>query len=483
MNKMRLAAVIAAASLALTSCGANGSLKKVAMEIGGQKITAGDIATLNMIESGADNFDTGLSNVSKMIESYAKYNALGKAMKIELTDEDKASGTEIRSQIASSNGGYKKFKKYMEENSSSIEFLDMLGQTNAYYSYVNEKIDEKIGDKQATDEELQKYYNDNYMCVKHILIKADDANGVSMDDAKKKAEEVLAKLELCRDLAPLHTGAHIMGIQGCLEVMPNTPQVLVFDTAFHQTMPKEAYMYGVPYEVYEEHAVRRYGAHGTSHRYVAGEMIKLLGKPAEETKIITCHLGNGSSISTVKGGKVIDTSMGFTPLAGVLMGTRCGDMDPAVVPFIMQKLGLDADGVNTYMNKKCGLAGISGVSSDCRDIEAAINAGNERAKLSIDMLCYQIKKFIGSYIAAMNGVDAIVFTAGIGENTAMVRSGALKDLSYFGIELNEEVNAVTKGRSGVTELSTENSKVKIFMIPTNEELVIARDTAAIVSKA
>ena len=203
MNKMRLAAVIAAASLALTSCGANGSLKKVAMEIGGQKITAGDIATLNMIESGADNFDTGLSNVSKMIESYAKYNALGKAMKIELTDEDKASGTEIRSQIASSNGGYKKFKKYMEENSSSIEFLDMLGQTNAYYSYVNEKIDEKIGDKQATDEELQKYYNDNYMCVKHIVIKADDANGVSMDDAKKKAEEVLAKLNEGGDFVAL----------------------------------------------------------------------------------------------------------------------------------------------------------------------------------------------------------------------------------------------------------------------------------------
>ena len=303
--------------------------------------------------------------------------------------------------------------------------------------------------------------------------------GAYFSESVLLTEEVLAKLELCRDLAPLHTGAHIMGIQGCLEVMPNTPQVLVFDTAFHQTMPKEAYMYGVPYEVYEEHAVRRYGAHGTSHRYVAGEMIKLLGKPAEETKIITCHLGNGSSISAVKGGKVIDTSMGFTPLAGGLMGTRCGDMDPAVVPFIMQKLGLDADGVNTYMNKKCGLAGISGVSSDCRDIEAAINAGNERAKLSIDMLCYQIKKFIGSYIAAMNGVDAIVFTAGIGENTAMVRSGALKDLSYFGIELNEEVNAVTKGRSGVTELSTENSKVKIFMIPTNEELVIARDTEAI----
>ena len=209
-------------------------------------------------------------------------------------------------------------------------------------------------------------------------------------------------------------------------------------------------------------------------------MITLLGKPAEETKIVTCHLGNGSSISAVKGGKVIDTSMGFTPLAGVMMGTRCGDMDPAVDPFLMQKLGLDADGVNTYMNKKCGLAGISGVSSDCRDIEAAINAGNERAKLSIDMLCYHIRKYIGAYVAAMDGVDAIVFTAGIGENTAMVRKGALAGLSYFGIELNEEVNAVTKGYCGVTKLSTENSKVAVYMIPTNEELVIARDTEEIV---
>lgn len=271
-----------------------------------------------------------------------------------------------------------------------------------------------------------------------------------------------------------------MGIQGCLDVMPNTPQVLVFDTAFHQTMPKEAYMYALDYDVYEKYAVRRYGAHGTSHRYVAGEMLKLLDKPVEETKIITCHLGNGSSISAVKGGKVIDTSMGFTPLAGVMMGTRCGDMDPAIVPFLMQKLDLNPDEVNTYMNKKCGFLGISGVSSDCRDIEAAIAQGNERAALSIKMLGYQIRKYIGSYTAAMDGVDAIVFTAGIGENTASVRAEALRNLSYFGIEFDEEVNAATKGRSGVTKLSTENSKVAIYMIPTNEELVIARDTEAIV---
>lgn len=304
--------------------------------------------------------------------------------------------------------------------------------------------------------------------------------GAYFSESVLVTEDVLAKLELCRDLAPLHTGAHIMGIQGCLDVMPNTPQVLVFDTAFHQTMPKEAYMYALDYDVYEKYAVRRYGAHGTSHRYVAGEMLKLLDKPVEDTKIITCHLGNGSSISAVKGGKVIDTSMGFTPLAGVMMGTRCGDMDPAIVPFLMQKLDLNPDEVNTYMNKKCGFLGISGVSSDCRDIEAAIAQGNERAALSIKMLGYQIRKYIGSYTAAMDGVDAIVFTAGIGENTASVRAEALRNLSYFGIEFDEEVNAATKGRSGVTKLSTENSKVAIYMIPTNEELVIARDTEAIV---
>ncbi|MBO4972947.1 MAG: acetate kinase [Clostridia bacterium] len=304
--------------------------------------------------------------------------------------------------------------------------------------------------------------------------------GAYFSESVLVTEDVLAKLELCRDLAPLHTGAHIMGIQGCLDVMPNTPQVLVFDTAFHQTMPKEAYMYALDYDVYEKYAVRRYGAHGTSHRYVAGEMLKLLDKPVEETKIITCHLGNGSSISAVKGGKVIDTSMGFTPLAGVMMGTRCGDMDPAIVPFLMQKLDLNPDEVNTYMNKKCGFLGISGVSSDCRDIEAAIAQGNERAALSIKMLGYQIRKYIGSYTAAMDGVDAIVFTAGIGENTASVRAEALRNLSYFGIEFDEEVNKATKGRSGVTKLSTENSKVAIYMIPTNEELVIARDTEAIV---
>ncbi|MBQ7172227.1 MAG: acetate kinase [Clostridia bacterium] len=294
-------------------------------------------------------------------------------------------------------------------------------------------------------------------------------------------DDVLAKLELCRDLAPLHTGAHIMGIKGCLEAMPGTPQVLVFDTAFHSTMPKKAHVYGVPYEMYENYKIRRYGAHGTSHRFVAGEAIKLLGKPAKDTKIITCHLGNGSSISAVDGGKCVDTSMGFTPLAGVIMGTRCGDMDPAVVPFIMEKEGFTPSEMNEFMNKKCGFLGISGVSSDCRDIEAAIAEGNERAKLAMDILIYQIKKFIGAYTAAMNGLDAIVFTAGIGENTKALREAVCENMDFFGISFDKEKNNGMKRPYSATCLSTPESKVKVYMIPTNEELMIAADTEEIVS--
>ena len=284
----------------------------------------------------------------------------------------------------------------------------------------------------------------------------------------------------CRDLAPLHTPASLQGIQACLDILPGTPQALVFDTAFHQTMPEEAYMYGVSYDLYEEYGIRRYGMHGTSHRFVSGEMIKLLGGNAEGTKIVTCHLGNGSSISAVKDGKCIDTTMGFTPLAGTIMGTRCGDIDPALVTYIMEKKGYSIDEVNNYLNKKCGFLGVSGVSSDCRDLEAAINEGNHRAQLAIDILKYQIKKYIGSYAAAMGGLDAVVFTAGIGENTPKIRAGALSGLEFLGIELNKEVNANTMGFSGVTQLSTDDSKVKVYMIPTNEELVIAQDTEALV---
>ena len=338
----------------------------------------------------------------------------------------------------------------------------------------------------ATKYVVEALLNAEYGCVKsmaeieavgHRIVHG----GAYFSESVLLTEDVLAKLELCRDLAPLHTPAHIQGIQGCLGVMPHVPQVLVFDTAFHQTMAPEAYMYGVPYEVYEKYAVRRYGAHGTSHRYVAGEMLKILGK-TEGTKVVTCHLGNGSSISAVKDGKVVDTSMGFTPLAGVLMGTRCGDMDPAVVPFIMEKEGLTPAEMNNYMNKKCGFLGISGVSSDCRDIEAAIEQGNERAKLSMDMLGYQIKKFIGAYAAAMGGLDAIVFTAGIGENTSAIRERACAGLEYLGVEFDNDANYGVKRPIKTTCLNKEGSRVKIYLIPTNEELVIASDTEKIVSE-
>ncbi len=290
---------------------------------------------------------------------------------------------------------------------------------------------------------------------------------------------VMSVLEKCVSYAPLHTPAHIMGIKGCFSIMKDTPQVLVFDTAFHQTMAEEAYMYGVSYDMYEEYGVRRYGAHGTSHRYVSGVMAKMMPADLKDKKIITCHIGNGSSIAAVKDGKCVDTSMGFTPLDGLLMGTRCGSIDPAIVPFIMEKKGLSPKEVDTYMNKKCGFDGISGVGSDSRDVEAAMKNGNHRAKLAFDMLCYQIKKFVGSYSAAMGGVDAIVFTAGIGEHTPYIRENALSGLEFLGIKIDRERN--TFGHSNVpVKLSSDDSRVLVYMIPTNEELVIASDTERIV---
>jgi acetate kinase len=300
-------------------------------------------------------------------------------------------------------------------------------------------------------------------------------------------EDVLAKLELCKEFAPLHTVAHLMGIKGCLDTMPNTPQVLVFDTAFHQTMEPEAYMYALPYEYYEKYGLRRYGFHGSSHRYVSAEMAKLLDKPVEETKIVTCHIGNGSSVSAVKGGKVMDTTMGFTPLAGVEMGTRCGDIDPAIVPYLMDKEGLSASQVNDIMNKKSGFLGITGYSSDSRDIENAIIAGPsdpnyEKCLLAVNILKHQLKKCIGSYAAIMNGVDAVVFTAGIGENSSILRELVCADMEYLGIELDKAANEKAFRLSNSAKISSDSSKVAVYVIPTNEELVIARDTAAIVEK-
>ena len=296
--------------------------------------------------------------------------------------------------------------------------------------------------------------------------------------------EVLEKLRLCVDFAPLHTPAHLMGIEGCTAVMPNVPQVLVFDTAFHQTIPEQASTYPLSWDMVEEAKIRRYGAHGTSHRFVSGIMNEILakeGKNPAETKIITCHIGNGSSISAVKGGKCMDTSMGFTPLDGVEMGTRCGSIDPAIVPYIMKKKNLTPDEMSNYMNKECGFLGVSGISSDSRDIEAAILKGDHRAWLAANILAYQVKKYIGSYTAAMNGLDAIVFTAGMGENNPELRERVCTDMQYYGIEIDNELNAKSHHQPNIIKLSTENSKVAVYLIPTNEELMIAKDTEAIVN--
>ncbi|MBR6558946.1 MAG: acetate kinase [Clostridia bacterium] len=291
-------------------------------------------------------------------------------------------------------------------------------------------------------------------------------------------EEVIEKLELCRDFAPLHTGAHLMGLKGCMDEMPGVPQVLVFDTAFHQTMPEEAYFYPLAYEMYEKYHIRRYGAHGTSHRFVSGEMCKILGR-TEGTKVVTCHLGNGSSISAVKDGKVLDTSMGFTPLDGIEMGTRCGAIDPAIVPYIMEKEGFTPAEMSDFMNKKCGLLGVSGVSSDSRDVEQAAAEGNKRAILATKILAYQIKKFIGSYAAAMGGLDAIVFTAGLGENNPLLRERVCADLEFLGVKIDKTANDAAHHQSNTIKLSAGDSKVDVYLIPTNEELVIASDTEAI----
>ncbi|MBQ3069079.1 MAG: acetate kinase [Clostridia bacterium] len=290
-------------------------------------------------------------------------------------------------------------------------------------------------------------------------------------------EKVIEDIDGLSPLAPLHNPAHVQGIRAAKAAFgDDVPQVVVFDTSFHQTMPAEAYMFGVPYEFYEKYAVRRYGFHGTSHRYVTARCCELLGK-TEGTRIITCHIGNGSSLAAVKDGKVIDTTMGLTPLDGFLMGSRCGAIDPSVVTFIMEKEGLTPSEMDTLMNKKSGILGISGVSSDDRDLAKAMEEGNERAQLAWDMRSYQIRKLVGGYITALGGLDAIVFTAGVGENQCRLRKEILDSLSYLGVTVNEEANAT---RRQEIEISGPDSTVKAYVIPTNEELVIARDTKAIV---
>ena len=289
-------------------------------------------------------------------------------------------------------------------------------------------------------------------------------------------EEVMAAIEECNPLAPLHNPANIIGIKACQALMPGTPMVAVFDTAFHQTMPAAAYMYALPYEYYEKDKVRRYGFHGTSHKYVTQRAAEMLGKPIEDLKLISCHLGNGSSIAAVDGGKSVDTSMGFTPLAGLPMGTRCGDIDAGILQYLMNKYSMDIDKMLNVLNKKSGVEGLSCVSSDFRDLENAAAEGNEKAELAQKKFAYEVRKYVGAYAAAMGGVDAVIFTAGVGENDKVIRAMACEGLEFMGLKLDEAANDV---RGKETVISAADSKVKVLLIPTNEELMIAIDTAAL----
>lgn len=291
-------------------------------------------------------------------------------------------------------------------------------------------------------------------------------------------DDVIRDFEACNDLAPLHNPANMKGVNAVKEIAPDMPQVGVFDTSFHQTMPDYAYMYALPYELYEKYGVRRYGFHGTSHRYITKRALEMMGVKAEGTRIITCHIGNGGSLAAVKDGKSIDTSMGLTPLEGLMMGTRSGDVDPGAIPFIMDKLNLDTHGLSDLLNKKSGVSGVSGVSSDMREVNAAAESGNKRAALSNTMYFYRIKKYIGAYAAVMGGVDAIVFAGGVGENQADCRREVLSGLEFLGVELDREVNEKMRGEEAV--LSTASSRVKVLLIPTDEELMIASDTYDIV---
>ena len=362
--------------------------------------------------------------------------------------------------------------KNLVKNATVETEMPMQNHADAMRAVVDKLLDAEVGVIASMDE---------IEAVGHHVVHG----GAFFSGSMLLTDDVLDKLRQCHDFAPLHTPAAITGIEGCLAVLSDKPQVLVFDTAFHQTMEPAAYMYALPYEIYEKYGVRRYGMHGTSHRFVASEMCRLLGK-TEGTRVITCHIGNGSSISAVKDGKVVDTSMGFTPLAGVEMGTRCGDIDPAIVTYLMDKMNLSTAEVNDLMNKKSGLLGVSGLSSDSRDLMAAIENGESdphyaRAKLAIDILAYQIKKYIGAYAAAMDGVDAIVFTAGLGENNPRLRELVCENMSYLGVKIDKAVNDKAMRQPNIIKLSTDDSRVAVYLIPTNEELVIARDTEALVS--
>ena len=301
--------------------------------------------------------------------------------------------------------------------------------------------------------------------------------GEKYSDSVLINDEVLHSIKDCIVLAPLHNPPNVIGIEACKELMPNTPMVAVFDTAFHQTMPKHSYICPLPYDLYQKYGIRKYGFHGTSHKYVSNKVAEVIGKDIKDLKIVTCHLGNGCSLAAVKNGKSVDTSMGFTPLAGVMMGTRSGSIDPSVISFLIEQHGYTIEEVDELLNKKSGVLGISGVSSDFRDVLAAAESGNERAKLALEIFYYKVRTQIAAYAGAMGGIDVIVFTAGIGENSSITRKEILKGLEFFGFELNEENNEI---RGKIQEISTEDSRVKVYVVPTNEELMIARDTAKLV---
>ncbi len=353
------------------------------------------------------------------------------------------------------NGEKKILEKDIPEHTAGIEFiLDTL--TSAEYGAIQSL------------EEIN--------AVGHRMVHG----GERFSESVLLTKEVLDAFAACNDLAPLHNPANLKGVNAVSAILPNVPQVGVFDTAFHQTMPDYAYMYAIPYELYEKYGVRRYGFHGTSHRYVSQRVCQYLGIPAEGSKIITCHIGNGGSISAVKDGKCIDTSMGLTPLEGLIMGTRSGDIDGGAVTFIMEKEGLTPTGISNLLNKKSGVLGVSGVSSDMRELDAACQAGNPRAQLAEKMYYYRIKKYVGSYAAAMGGVDVILFTGGVGENQSQCREAVCDGLQFIGVELDKDMNNKIHGDEAI--ISTPESKVKVVVIPTDEEMMIASDTLAILNK-
>ncbi|MBP3288331.1 MAG: acetate kinase [Muribaculaceae bacterium] len=361
--------------------------------------------------------------------------------------------------------GFLKFKK--PDGSKEIKQLGLIDHKAAVMAILENLTDPNVGCIKSFEE---------IDAVGHRVVHG----GEKFASSVLITNEVIQQVKDCYDLAPLHNPANITGIEAITALLPDVPQVGVFDTAFHQTMPARSFMYAIPYEYYKNDGVRRYGFHGTSHRYVSQRAAEILGEPIEKLKMVTCHIGNGGSITAVDGGKSIDTSMGLTPTEGLMMGTRTGDIDPGAITYLMTKHGMSAADVQTLINKKSGVAGISGISNDMREIEAAVNAGDPRAKLALDMYELRILKYVGAYAAEMGGLDVIVFTGGVGENQTGVRENVCEPLKFMGVEIDKELNAVTRGTE--TIISTPSSRVKVLIVPTDEELTIARDTQEIVSK-